>query len=263
MASAIVRGCLSAPEPPVAASRWVVVVRSEERREHWRPLGVQLRDSIAGLAPDMPMLSAVILATKPQMLGDVTREASEAGLDFTDKPLVSVLAGVRIQTLRSSFAGTPPVIRAMPNTPLRVGLGLTALCSSDDVPRDIEETISAVFSAAGRTMELDEDLFDAFTALAGSGPAYLFYLAQAMEEAALRIGFDDSQAREIVRATLLGSATLLDADGGSPANLRAAVTSKSGTTDAATSVLDEHGVLDAITRAIVRGRDRGRELADR
>src|SRR5690606_30719943 len=119
-----------------------------------------------------------------------------------------------------------------------------------------------LFGAVGETVDLDEALMDAFTAVAGSGPAYLFYLAEAMARAAEGVGFDAATADRLVRATIVGAAGLLDADRGRPASeLRALVTSRGGTTAAATQRLDDAGVAEAFERAIVAARDRGRELA--
>ena len=259
MASAIVRGCLSADNPPVPSDRWIVVARSDARAHQWSGTGVRLRPSVASLADDWDGVSTVILAVKPQMLDEVARDAD--GLDFTDRVLISILAGSTIERITGSFTNLQRVIRAMPNTPLRVGKGITALCPSDDATDDERALALSIFGSAGETIDLPEDLFDAFTALAGSGPAYLFYLAEAMLRAAADMGFDDEQSRAIVARTLLGGATLLEQSGDDPAHLRANVTSKAGTTHAATAHMDEQGVLDAVRAAVVKARDRGRELA--
>jgi pyrroline-5-carboxylate reductase len=109
-------------------------------------------------------------------------------------------------------------------------------------------------------VRIDEGLMDAFTALAGSGPAYVFYLAEAMAHAAEQLGFDREQALTIVRQTVCGAGELLNHAPESPRALRAAVTSKGGTTQAATTVLDESGVFDAVVRAVLAARHRGAEL---
>ena len=113
----------------------------------------------------------------------------------------------------------------------------------------------------GETVEIEEDLMDAFTAVAGSGPAYLFYLAEGMMTAAESLGFTHEQASSIVRQTILGSANLLSQSPDAPSELRARVTSKNGTTYAATTTLDQRETMKAIVDALTAARDRGRELA--
>jgi pyrroline-5-carboxylate reductase len=117
-----------------------------------------------------------------------------------------------------------------------------------------------LFRAIGDTVEIDEQLMDAFTGLAGSGPAYVFYLAEGMLNAAQTMGFDEAQAIKIVRQTIAGSGLLLARSDELPSELRARVTSKGGTTAAGTGALDQASVMDAIERAIIAARDRGEEL---
>jgi len=116
-------------------------------------------------------------------------------------------------------------------------------------------------ASVGDVVDVPEDLFDAFTGVAGSGPAYVFYLAEAMTRAAVEVGLDPALADRVVRGVISGSAELLARERDtSAAGLRAAVTSKGGTTAAATGSLDDDKVMDAVVRAITAARDRGREL---
>ncbi|MCH7873254.1 MAG: hypothetical protein IID33_16280 [Planctomycetes bacterium] len=166
------------------------------------------------------------------------------------------------------------VIRVMPNTPARIGQGMTAIAMGCGAQAGDDALAQAIFAAVGEVVSIDETLMDAFTAVAGSGPAYVFYLAEAMSAAAVRLGFNQKQADLIVRQTIAGAGNLMvasvdeqtDPTGQtgvplSPAALRAAVTSKNGTTYAATTRLDELGVMEAIITAVRAARDRGRELA--
>lgn len=259
MASAIVRGCLACHEPPVTASDWIVVAISDQHAQQWSDTGVRLRPSVAALEDVWADVSTVLLAVKPQVLPEVAKEAK--ALSFDERLVISILAGTTIGTVTESFTNLNRVVRAMPNTPLRVGKGLTALCPSEHATKDDLALARALFGSAGETVDLPEELFDAFTAMAGSGPAYLFYLAQAMTEAGEKMGFEKGQARAITAQTLLGASTLLHESGEDPAHLRTAVTSKGGTTHAAISKMDKAGVLDAIHAAVIAARDRGRELA--
>lgn len=220
-------------------------------------------------APGTPIL----LAVKPQSflgafppgaggapiaaLGDTLRPL----LTDPDRPILSIMAGVRRSTIadRLNIRGRS-VIRAMPNVAARVGLSMSALCAGEDAdPEDLSAALT-LFGSIGRTLLIEEELFDAFTALAGSGPAYLFLLAEAMTEAGARAGFSPEASDLIVRETLLGAASLLRADDRSAEALRGSVTSRGGTTAAALGVLEEAGMVETVVRAILAARDRGREM---
>ncbi len=150
----------------------------------------------------------------------------------------------------------------MPNTPAQIVKGITALFPGPGAtPKDLA-TARYLFQAVGKVIDLPESLLDAFTAVAGSGPAYLFHLAESMAAGAEAVGFDRPQALELVRATIAGAAGLLEAATDTdPADLRAMVTSKGGTTAAAITLLEDRAVLPAMRDAITAARDRGRELA--
>ena len=201
----------------------------------------------------------VLLAGKPQMLGDVARDL--APLLPAQTLLISILAGTTIDRLRASFPGITRVVRVMPNLAASIGKGATAVTGSAGATESDLALVRGMFSAVGPlVVSLDESLMDAFTALAGSGPAYLYYLAEAMVEGGVAAGFDRAEATAIVRQTLGGAGSLLEASDVPPEALRAAVTSRGGTTAAATAVLDRQDVRRAVVDAIVAGRDRGREL---
>ena len=163
--------------------------------------------------------------------------------------------------VRSALGGRARVIRVMPNTPAQLRRGVSAIAIGEGASEDDAQFAVALFESVGEVVRVDESMIDAFTALAGSGPAYVFYLAEAMMRAGVEIGFDEATADRIVRGTIAGSAALLsDSTDRKPIDLRAAVTSKGGTTFAATQSLDASGAMDAIVRAIIAARDRGREL---
>jgi pyrroline-5-carboxylate reductase len=205
--------------------------------------------------------AAVVLGVKPQMFGavaEVWRPLLDPG---PSRLVVSILAGTRATKVASGLGGRARVVRVMPNTPIRVGMGMTAVCSGPRAGEADLARVEALFGASGRTMRIDEQLMDAFTALAGSGPAYVFYLAEAMAEAAEQLGFDRERALTIVRQTVAGAGELLARSPETPRALRTAVTSKGGTTAAGTGTLDESGVHDAVVRAVHAARHRGVELA--
>lgn len=260
MGSAIVAGCLRARLTTPA--RVVVAEADEGRRTEAAGLrmvavadGGEALNRLASIDP--AGVGQVLLAVKPQML-DVVAALIGPVLKRTPRVVVSIMAGTATARLEAALPGAR-VVRTMPNLGVRVGNGCTAACSGASARPGDDACARAVFSALGEVFSTPESLMDAFTAVAGSGPAYLFYLAEAMERGAMEVGFDPVRARELVRATLVGAADLL-AEGGDPAALRAAVTSKGGTTAAAVGVLDEAAVMRAWVRAMVAARDRGRAL---
>lgn len=201
----------------------------------------------------------VLLAVKPQMLPAVA-EGLGGALHATRRLVVSILAGTPTTRLAESLGGR--VVRLMPNTPAQIGKGITAMCPGPGATGEDLATTRTLFESVGRVIDLPEGLLDAFTGVAGSGPAYVFYLAEAMAAGAEAVGFSRGQALELTRATIAGAAGLLEASPETePSELRAMVTSKGGTTAAATAVLDARGVVEAVRDAIVAARDRGRELA--
>lgn len=201
---------------------------------------------------------AVLLAVKPQMLGAV---AQELGEHVGGRLVVSILAGSRSDAVREAMGGACRVVRVMPNTPALIGRSTSAVCVSPSATAADGDAVEALFRGVGDVVvRVDESQMDGFTGVAGSGPAYVFYLAEAMERAAVDVGLPSNAAREIVAETIAGAAELLRQSGDAPEGLRARVTSKGGTTAAATGVFDDAGVHDIVVRAIVAARDRGREL---
>lgn len=201
----------------------------------------------------------VLLAIKPQMLSALADEVRGV---IGPRVVISILAGTPGSRIRERLGPAVSVIRAMPNLPATIRQGTTAICLSDGAATGDDELARSLFLSVGQVViTIDESMMDAFTAVAGSGPAYVFYLAEAMTRAATDLGFDEATAIKIVRETIAGSAALLAESFDDPAALRAAVTSKGGTTAAATQVLDQATVMDTFRRAIAAARDRGAELS--
>jgi pyrroline-5-carboxylate reductase len=259
MGRAIVEGGIRAGV--VDAGGWLVVEPEAAKRREFTALGVRTIPSAAELRSQLGPQSQVMLAVKPQMLGDVARDA--AGVDW-NRVVISILAGVTSAKVRSALGSHAQarVIRVMPNTPARIGMGTTGVAIGAGARAEDAALALALFRGVGPVVEVvDESLMDAFTAVAGSGPAYLFYVAEAMMKAAQELGFAPDVADRIVRQTLAGASALLAEDGAAPpAELRAAVTSKGGTTAAATNSLDSSKVMEAFGKALRAARDRGREL---
>lgn len=214
------------------------------------------RSGLAWLAPRGPS-GQVLLAVKPQALRDLAADLS--GL-LGDRVVISILAGTPGAKVRALLPSAR-VVRAMPNLPVSIGRGMTAVCPSAGARPGDEEAALTLFRATGDVVTIDESLMDAFTALAGSGPAYLFHLARAMERAGVAMGFDPAAAARVTRGTLAGAAELLARSPEDAGVLCASVTSKGGTTQAALDVLRARAVEDALIEAILAARNRGAELA--
>lgn len=242
-----------------------------DRRRSFGGAGVAtaagIGELLAGLAPRLRGASGplhVLLAVKPQLLapaaGELVRALRTLGGGEPSPVVISILAGVPLDRLGRALEGSGRAVRAMPNLPASVGRGLTALAPAPGLSEAELGGVERVLACAGEVIRIPEALMDAFTALAGSGPAYVCYLAEGLLRGARAAGFDEADAQRIVRATIAGSGELLASDPRTPAELRRAVTSPGGTTSAACNVLDRAGVDVALEAAVVAGRDRAREL---
>lgn len=207
----------------------------------------------------------VVLATKPQQVASAIR-----GLQLSvDATLISICAGVRITSLRAligngSWSGA--IVRAMPNTPALFGAGITGLFASDGAVPRARMQAESVLAAAGKVCWVEsETLMDAVTAVSGSGPAYFFLLTEAMAEAGVALGLAPADAKALALQTFIGAAKMAEGTGTDVATLRAQVTSKGGTTQAALESLEAAGFRrilgDALQAADRRGAQLGDELA--
>ena len=177
------------------------------------------------------------------------------------KTLISIAAGVKLDTLMTGF-GTDRVIRVMPNTPLMIGEGASALAASPNATPDDLGTALEIFGALGVAFELEENLIDAVTALSGSGPAYFFEMVDAMVEAGVKLGLPADTALELTVQTARGAAGMLKAKTGTPRELRDAVTSPGGTTAAALDVLRKRDFRGVIFEALEAAEKRSVELGN-
>jgi len=256
MASAIVEGALRAGFAP---SRFIVVDPEPAKREAFGARGIVALERIADLASRRESGDQFLLAVKPQKLSDVCAELTKLGVSGI---VISILAGTPTDRIRSALGAGARIIRAMPNTPARIGQGCTAIAIGSGASPPDASHARALFETVGSIVELPENLFDAYTALAGSGPAYLFLLAEAMARAGIDAGIPAEIADRATRQTLAGAAVLLTQAKESPEALRKAVTSPGGTTEAAISILQASGVAESVVRAVLAARDRGRALGE-
>jgi len=205
--------------------------------------------------------NVVVLAVKPQILQEVVTPLG--ALVAEARPLlISVAAGVTCSSIQRWIGGQPALIRVMPNTPALIGAGISALYANSNVSNGQRALAEKIMAAVGKTIWIKEEtLMDAVTAVSGSGPAYFFYVMQAIYDAAVREGLDAQTARSLSLETALGAARLALASTEDPGNLQAQVTSPGGTTEAAIKVLDDSGVRDNLQKAVSAARARGGELA--
>jgi pyrroline-5-carboxylate reductase len=233
-----------------------VAEKSSERADALRSAhGVEVTDSRAAVTG----ADLVLIVVKPQdveaLLADIADAVSPDAL------VASFAAGVRIARIESALAEGTPVIRIMPNTPAVVGAGLFGASPGTACTDDQLKVMAGLLSAGGTFVVVDEGLQDALTAVSGSGPAYVFYLAEAMIAGGVAAGLDAETARSLTNQTILGAATLLAESEVDAAELRRRVTSPNGTTAAAIAAFDEAGVQSAITAGVVAAARRSAELS--
>lgn len=200
----------------------------------------------------------VVLAVKPQVLPAVLPDVTAALRHGT--PVVSLAAGVTLRTLEAGLPDGTPVLRVMSNTPVQVDAAMSVLAAGRDATDEHLDLAAALLAPVGAVERLDEAHFDAVTAVSGSGPAYVFLVAEALTEAAVLQGLPRDVATRLVAQTLAGSGALLATGDASAAELRAAVTSPGGTTAAGLRALEDRAVRAALLDAVAAAAARSREL---
>jgi pyrroline-5-carboxylate reductase len=203
----------------------------------------------------------VVLAVKPQDMATTTQQL--AAVLAPRKPLVlSIAAGIRVADIAGWCGAGVPVVRAMPNRPALNNAGASAIYAGTELRADHRKLAEDVLGAAGTTVWVpDESLLDVVTALSGSGPAYFFLLAELMTDAAVKLGLQRDSARELAIQTLYGSGLMARQSDGDLARLRAEVTSKGGTTEAAVRSFEAANLRDIVAAALAAATERGREMA--
>ena len=197
-----------------------------------------------------------LLAVKPQTIPAICRELNK----IRPKLVISIAAGVTTESIESYLPEETSVVRVMPNTPVMVGEGMAAIASGSHASKEDLDWTSSILSAVGEVVIVEENMLDAVTGLSGSGPAYLFLLAEAMIAAGVENGLDPIVADLLTRQTLLGASSLLSKSGVTPSELRASVTSPNGTTAAAISHLENEKFLTMMGTAIAEATQRSKEL---
>jgi pyrroline-5-carboxylate reductase len=253
MGETLLSGLLRAGRP---VDQLVITERREERAaELTQKYGVRVLDNAEAAA----LADTLVLVVKPQDMGGLLAEIRDHVAE--GNLVVSLAAGITTTYLESRLPDGRAVVRVMPNTPAQVDEGMAAISpGSHSTPADLAH-VTEILSATGRVLTLPERYQDAVTAISGSGPAYLFFVVEAMIDAGVHLGLPRDTATELVVQTMLGSAKLLRETGEHPTVLRERVTSPGGTTAAAVRQLEDHKVRAAFMGAIEAARDRSRELA--
>lgn len=202
----------------------------------------------------------VVLAVKPQQMREV---AAALRPQLRGQLVLSIAAGIRAADLSRWLGGHGAIVRTMPNTPALIGKGVTGMAALDGVSEAQRAAAEAIMRAVGATVWLDdESLLDPVTAVSGSGPAYVFYFIEAMQQAAREMGLSEQQGNALAIATFTGAAQLAAQSDEPVSLLRERVTSKGGTTHAALASMEQSGVKEAIVRAMKAACARGREMGD-
>ena len=201
----------------------------------------------------------VLVAVKPAMVPDLLDEISPALAEGTI--VVSVAGGVTTATMEAHLPSHVSVIRTMPNTPSKVGLGVTGIASGTRSTPEELDLICAMFSTVGEVIVLPENKIDALGAISGSGPAYVFYFIEQLTKVAVEHGFDAEQAKKMVQGTFRGAVELLAAAGEEPQELRRQVTSPKGSTERAIAVFDEADIKAILLKGVNAAIARSEEMA--
>lgn len=254
MARALIGGLIAQGWP--ASDIGVVELDADKRAQLQAEYGIATSDQL----PSVSMADIVVLAVKPQQLRDI---AIFLGSLLRNQLVISVAAGIRSADLIRWLGGYNAVIRVMPNTPAQIRSGVSALFAASGVSDAQRSQAGDILAAVGSIVWLEEESqMDAVTAVSGSGPAYVFYFIEAMQQAALELGLSPQQARDLSLQTFLGASQLALQSHDTPDVLRTQVTSKGGTTERALLSMENAGVKTAIAQALHAAAERSREMGD-
>lgn len=235
----------------------LLVEKNEDRRKTLAQLDIG--DVILPSDDRIRNVSVIILAVKPQDFAELAPELQ--GRLAPETLVISIMAGKTLKTIEESLAH-PLVVRAMPNSPVEIGMGITGFCVGSGAETDAILRAEKLLSTTGRTVYLyKEELLDAVTALSGSGPAYYFYFVKCMIEAGKEMGLDESMSAILVKQTMIGSFHLINNANKNLDQLIATVASKGGTTEAAFEIFKKNDMAGTISNALKNAEKRAKELS--
>lgn len=240
----------------VAMSNIVVIEHDASKWEQLKLSGVQVTAELNSVSN----CEAIVLAIKPQQLAALSKTLAPL---LTTQLVISIAAGIRLRDLSRWLGNYLTIIRAMPNTPAQIQSGVTGLYAMPNISEKHIALADQILKAVGNTLWLDsEEKLDAVTAISGSGPAYVFYLIEALQAAALELGLSDDEAKQLSIATFKGASLLADASATPINTLRTQVTSKGGTTEQGLLSLESSQVKQAIALAAKMAYQRAKTLGD-
>jgi len=255
MATALIGGL--ADKLTAGANIHVVDINADALQKLARQFGVTTAQQIDGV---IAQSDVIVLAVKPQQMKNVVAQLQP---HISSQLVLSIAAGIRAIDLSRWMNGHKAIVRTMPNTPALIGQGITGMVALEGVSKEQRDVADSIMRAVGLTTWLeDEALIDAVTAVSGSGPAYVFYFIEAMQQAAQEMGLSAEQGTQLAIATFVGASQLAAQSSDPVSVLRERVTSKGGTTYAALTSMAGSGVKDAIIRAMKAAAERGKELGE-
>lgn len=255
MAEAIIAGLI---EKNIAERKNILVTNREDQTkldDLKKKYGIQPTYRMEELMEDTDM---VIFAVKPKDAAAALKKMKPYLKE--DTLFVSVMAGISLSYMENRLNVQQPIARAMPNTSASVGKSATAIAFNDSVSKHQKQLATTVFSSIGVTTVIEENKLDAITALSGSGPAYIYYVVEAMERSAAEIGLDADTAKKMILQTLVGAAEMLLTSGKEAAELRRDVTSPGGTTEAGIEVLQKENVQTAFMKCVKAAMEQSKKL---
>lgn len=258
MAEAIVKGLVSRsvvlPENITMLNR-SNVQRLQELSERY---GIQINSDETAKVEILRTSPVIVLAMKPK---DAAKALKELGpLLSSDQLIISVIAGLSIYTTQTLLGQQQPLARTMPNTSASIGLGSTGISFSKEMSEEQRQLVLTIFEAVGSVTVIEEEKMDILTGISGSGPAYFYYMMEAMTAAGIRGGLSAEQSSELTLQTILGAARMVQQTGETPSSLRAKITSPNGSTQAALETLDQGEFYETVIAAVNRCAERSREM---
>ncbi len=259
MGGAIVRGVLA---QRVLSPRDVGVIEIDAARRHaLEQFGSAAMPDIESARERVAPSTQVMLAVKPQIFEDIARRLHEAQLvGPPSRVFISIMAGLASGTIHHALGPSARIVRCMPNTPCQIGKGMTAIALGMGAREGDDDLARTIFDSLGKTVVVDESHMHAVTAVSGSGPAYVYRMAEAMQKAAELVGLPRDDARLLVTQMMAGATAMLDQPDAEASVLRSAVTSPRGTTEAALNVFEREQFERIVIDAVRAARDRGIEL---
>lgn len=259
MGGAILKGLIaSGIKPPNISATTKSTKSAQSLAESLNIQALALEQNVDANSQAVKDADVVLLGVKPVQILEVCKSISSFLKDGA--VVISVAAGITTKAMEHTLGDKVSVIRAMPNTPAVVGLGVTGISKGASASVEDLEIARALFETVGKVLVVEEEKINALSTISGSGPAYVFYFAEKLIAAALRLGFSQSEAEVMVKGTLLGSATLMAKSTESPETLRANVTSPNGTTMQAIARFDAADLEEVIAEATEAALARAIEL---